>query len=114
MRLIEFEGRRIELPDDFTDDEAASVLQSARQATAPPTPEVQSAPQAEFRAGPSWFDRAKTNVATGAQAVGRGVARAAGLPIDLAAGAINLPIRGVNLAAGTNIPTIDKPWGGSE
>lgn len=42
-----------------------------------------------------------------------GVYGLAGLPIDLAAGGMNLGIRGLNAVAGTDIPTIDEPIGGS-
>lgn len=39
---------------------------------------------------------------------------ALGAPVDLATGAMNLIPRGINAAAGTNIPTIDNPVGGSQ
>ena len=42
------------------------------------------------------------------------VANTLGFPVDLATGAINLIPRGINAAAGTKIPTIEKPVGGSD
>lgn len=71
-------------------------------------------PQQSLTAGPSWLDNAKRKVAIGAQNVGSGLAGAAGLAADIGAGVINLPIRGINWAAGTGIPVVDKPFGGSE
>lgn len=46
--------------------------------------------------------------------VNQGIAGALGAPVDLMAGALNLGIRGVNAAAGSEIPQIEKPFGGSE
>ncbi len=37
-----------------------------------------------------------------------------GAPVDVAAGALNLVPRGLNAIAGTHIPTIEKPVGGTE
>ena len=42
------------------------------------------------------------------------VAGALGAPVDLATGAINLIPRGINAVAGTHIPTIQNPVGGSD
>ncbi|SFH14606.1 hypothetical protein [Methylobacterium gossipiicola] len=50
----------------------------------------------------------------GTAAVGHGLAKLAGAPVDLVTGAMNLASRGVNAAAGTSIPQIHRPFGGSE
>lgn len=42
------------------------------------------------------------------------IAGTLGAPVDLMTGAVNLASRGINAVAGTNIPTIDNPPGGSE
>lgn len=51
------------------------------------------------------------NLAAGANAA---IAGTAGLPVDLMTGGVNIAIRGVNAAAGTAIPPITNPVGGSE
>lgn len=43
-----------------------------------------------------------------------GLANVIGAPVDIMAGALNLGARGVNRLAGTNIPTVDDPFLGSE
>lgn len=43
-----------------------------------------------------------------------GVAGALGSSVDLMTGALNLPARGINAIAGTNLPIIENPVGGSE
>ncbi|WP_291728780.1 hypothetical protein [Leisingera sp. F5] len=45
--------------------------------------------------------------------VNEGLAELAGLPVDLATGALNLGISGVNAMAGTDIDAISDPIGGS-
>jgi hypothetical protein len=45
--------------------------------------------------------------------INEGLYGMAGLPVDLAAGAMNLGIRGVNAATGSEIATIDDPFMGS-
>lgn len=50
----------------------------------------------------------------GAAAVGHGLAKVAGAPVDLLSGALNLGMAGVDAVAGTNLPRINKPFGGSE
>lgn len=42
------------------------------------------------------------------------VAGLLGMPVDLVTGIINLVPRGINAVAGTNLPTIERPIGGSE
>lgn len=44
----------------------------------------------------------------------QGIADVAGAPVNLATGALNLGIRGVNAITGADIPTIQHPFGGSE
>lgn len=44
----------------------------------------------------------------------KAIARTFGAPVDLMTGALNLGARGVNAAFGTDIPPIEKPFGGSE
>jgi hypothetical protein len=51
-----------------------------------------------------------SNLAAGANDV---IASTAGLPVDLMTGAMNLGSRGINAMAGTNIPPINSPMGGS-
>lgn len=43
-----------------------------------------------------------------------GIASFAGAPVDLVTGAINLGAKGINAVAGTEIPPIENPVGGSE
>lgn len=49
----------------------------------------------------------------GTAAVGHGLAKLAGTPMDLVGGALNLASRGVNAIAGTDIPQIERMPGGS-
>lgn len=102
-RLIEFEGRQFELPDDATDDEVASALSAA-------VPGEQTTTLAQ----PSFPQRAGRAIGLGTQGVGAGVADIAGMPVDLAAGGVNLLTRGINWATGTDIPAVTKPFLGSE
>lgn len=44
----------------------------------------------------------------------RDIAQMLGAPVDLATGALNLGTRGINAVAGTTIPEIQQPFGGSE
>jgi hypothetical protein len=50
----------------------------------------------------------------GLSGVNEGIAGVAGLPVDLATGALNLIPRGVNALANTDLPTIQNPILGSE
>lgn len=81
----------------------APAAQSATRAAAPAASEAPAAPH-----------DAKTgylaNFAAGANSA---AAQTLGLPVDLATGAINLGIRGVNAATGATVPTINDPVGGS-
>lgn len=43
-----------------------------------------------------------------------GTMRTLGAPVDIVTGALNLIPRGINAVAGTNLPTIENPVGGSE
>lgn len=57
------------------------------------------------------FSSLGKNAAAGAN---RTIASGLGAPVDLAAGGLNLGIRGINALAGTEIPQIQNPVGGSE
>lgn len=50
----------------------------------------------------------------GLSGVNEGIAGVAGLPVDLATGALNLVPRGINALANTNLPTIQNPLLGSQ
>src|SRR5690606_39058105 len=108
-RVVEFEGRRIEVPDDATDDEVAEILSSQ-----PAAPAAEAAAPAAPAAAPaddsSWL-KSILGVAdyadnTGAhmldQGVG-GVAALLGAPVDL-----------VNAGMGlVGLPTSQEPFLGS-
>jgi hypothetical protein len=111
-RTIEFEGRSISVPDDFSDAEIAEVL--AAGAPAAPSP-----PQAPQPQAPAESTGAMRGLKIGLQGAGRGLAEVAGAPVDLTTAALNAGITGVNLASrvigyDTNLPTIQRPFGGSQ
>lgn len=119
-RLIEFEGRQIEVPDDATDDEIAGILQMPAPASgtngadpmAPSSyPQPGPTPPPE---PPSFMDRAGANLRVGAQAVGEGVANVAGFPVDaVTALAVNPAIWAKNKVFGGDTPFVSEPMGGS-
>lgn len=142
-RLIEFQGRRIELPDNATDDHVAQILAmpSAAEASGVPTPpgvtRFDVTPNAPpdlttdaTKAVPARNDSFGQSLKIGAQGVGSGMASLVGAPVDLATGAINLGIGATNMALGPReqqsmdpmvagssgpyIRPITQPFGGSE
>lgn len=66
--------------------------------------------------GPKKSKKGNVERTVGVAATGfnKGLAEFAGLPVDIAAGALNLIPRGINAVAGTALPTIEKPFLGSE
>lgn len=95
-RLIQFEGRSIEVPDDFTDAEVATVLAGGSQPTPLPQPRPPEAPRPDTGA--------VRGLQLGAQGVGAGLKHAVMAPFDLMAGAQNLVTGGINKVFGTEIP----------
>lgn len=66
--------------------------------------------------GPKKSKKGNVERTVGVAATGfnKGLAEFAGLPVDIATGALNLIPRGINAVAGTALPTIEKPFLGSE
>jgi hypothetical protein len=125
-RLIEYEGRQIEVPDDATDEFVRSVLSRPPTASitvnpaAPPSP-VGASPAADqgLRDAPAPVPGFNRRLQIGTQAAGAGLADIAGFPVDITTGALNLGAAGINKASEavglpTNIPPIQKPFMGSE
>ncbi len=114
--LIEFEGQRIEVPDDVTDDEIRYILSQQ------PPPDGSGAPARKFMNGPSAHAKPSLSAAAkqtetaafpvrpqiGTQGAGASLANVIGGPVDLVTGLVNA---GLNLFGG---PQIEKPYGGSE
>jgi hypothetical protein len=65
-------------------------------------------------APPGVFDNLMRSALVDLQGIGRGAAEFAGMPVDLMTAAVNLGGAGVNWATGTEIPSIDRPFLGSE
>lgn len=89
-RIIEFEGRRIVVPDDATDEEVAVILDgSADAAPAAPVEE------------PSLVQKLGRSTQLAAQTLGRAGASIAGAPFDLAGGLVDVGLGltegGINL-----------------
>lgn len=118
-RIIEFEGRQIEVPDDATDDEVADIL-SAQPAAPPAVPEnaavpggvpggVPGAPAAPKQGLVDYID---DTAAIGLDSAVGGAADLLGLPVDL----INNAPRLLNLLPGVDGvgPMSPKPFLGSE
>lgn len=131
-RIINFEGRRITVPDDATDDEVRQILQSQ------PTPQ-QTAASEEFgrrasemsqvfnrepEAEPSFMDNlmgalgyASKTAQIGADRFGEGMANLAGLPVDAANFALELGFRGADAVIPGDqswLKTSPNPIGGSD
>lgn len=71
-----------------------------------PNPKPQAAP------APGGFGQ--SHLGQSMSGVNEGIANTFGLPMDVMTGAMNLVPKGINAAADTNIPTIEKPFLGSE
>lgn len=124
-RVIEFEGRRIEVPDDATDAEVASIIDGGQPAPAPaaapagpPTPPWGGGIQPDANQPPpkvperSWLDAIMSVGTQGAVGAREGAANVLGLPVD----AVNNAPRLLNLLPGVEGvgPISDRPIGGSE
>lgn len=98
-RIIEFEGRTIEVPDDATDDEIRGILepQSAPAATAPQTG-AWGAPLAPVTTPTPYTDPARA-LTLGAQDVGKGAANAVGFLPDLLNTLLNTGIAGADMGS---------------
>jgi hypothetical protein len=103
MRVIEFEGRRIEVPPDFTDEDVSRILASPptaqitvnpQSAAPPPGPGVGASPAADqaLRDAPA----PSQTVRAGVQGAGRGLAELAGMPFDLSNAAANILLTGAD------------------
>lgn len=119
-RIIEFEGRRISVPLDATDDEVAQILgggappaatsgQPAAGPTVAPPPAAAPAPATPER---SLVDTIMAPVAQGLRGAREGVATVLGLPVD----AVNNAPRLLNFLPGVEGvgPMVEKPAFGSE
>lgn len=114
-RVINFEGRRITVPADATDDEVSEILSASAPAAPAAAPNItpEAAAAAEGRSLPSPAGYAAPPepagpgraLQIGAQGVGRGLADVAGMLPDLANGAANLGLAGADMIA--------SPFGGS-
>lgn len=107
--IVEFEGQRHEFPDDFTDAEVQAALDSLRPAAASAEPPAAVNPRvAEFGTSPEGRTPATSPNAraltVGIQGAGAGLVELAAMPFDLAAGAQNILVKGINKAFGTEIP----------
>lgn len=103
----------VQLPEGFVLDEPSPPAGSARGAALPPgfildddAGAADEPPMPRRASG----DGAFMNTAAG---LNEGTYGTLGAPVDLAAGAINLGVRGINAATGTELPTIQDPIGGS-
>lgn len=113
-RIIEFEGRRISVPPDATDDEIAKILGDA----SPAAPAAGPAPAAPAVGGPaasperSLIDAIMGPVAHGLRGAREGVATVLGLPVD----AVNNAPRLLNLLPGVDGigPISEEPAFGSQ
>lgn len=120
-RIIEFEGRRIELPDDATDAEVTQALGGATASAAPTTvptvPGAMPAPpisqgdtqinwQQQTPVAPTSKRTFTQNLGIGAQGAARGLTELVATPFDLAAGAQNLLATGINKAFGTKLEMV--------
>lgn len=123
-RVIEYEGRRIEVPDDFTDADIATVL-SGGDAPATPAPVAPAAPAAAPAAAqaaptePSWTDTIMSGVdylddtaSIGLDSARRGFSSMLGLPVDM----VNNAPRLANVLPGVEGvgPISEQPFMGSE
>lgn len=128
-RLIEFEGRRIEVPDDASDAEVAQIINASPAPAAQPAPAAAPAPAGTVRdfgvnegqnrsmapapAAPrSTEDLITAPVTQGAIGLREGLARVLGLPVE----AINASPKLLNLLPGVEGvgPISDKPFLGTE
>lgn len=129
-RTINFEGRAITVPDDFTDAEVAQALAGSPAAApaAPMAPGLQRnpdgspasvGPAAPPPQGPQYgppgpqAPSAMRSLKLGTQAVGQGMAELAGAPVDLTTALANAPIAVAN-KFGAGISPIQNPVMGSE
>ena len=118
-RVVNYEGRRINVPDDATDDEVRAIIESGGPAAAPaasavPTVDLNVNPMVADIPAPSttpdptanlpWDQKIAHALAAGSQAGLRGIADLAGAPIDLLAAGSNLLNFGLNkgLEGGAN------------
>jgi len=104
-KLIEFEGQTHEFPDDFTDADIARALSSAPAPASVPLPAQPSPPAvdpdrtARSQEEPTVAERVGRQLMLGTQAVGRGVANAAGFLPDIAALGLNFGLAGADTVA---------------
>jgi hypothetical protein len=94
------------------------IMEAARQADAQGNADdarrLLSIAQNMRASGSESTPAASSMMAQAMSGVNEGIASTIGAPVDLMTGAINLGVRGVNSLAGTDIPTINSPVGGSQ
>lgn len=134
VRIISFQGRTIQVPDNATDEQVRRALQAQPPAVEPQSQAMTEALAAGSRASqmfdgasaapePSIMDNilgalgyAGETAAIGADRFGEGMANLAGLPVDAANFVTELGMRGVDTVLPGDqswLKTSDKPLGGS-
>lgn len=104
-RIIQFDGRRIQVPDDATDDEIRSILDGGGAATPVAAPASVSPPAETFIQGEVPASEANRGgpqraLQLGIQDAGRSVANTVGFLPDLVNTIINLGLTGADMASG--------------
>lgn len=101
------DGANVAFPDDMPADQIkALILKKFPDAGRPTQPQV--TPEAAPAPGPMDF------LTQGLSGLNEGIAAGLGAPVDLATAGINLATTGINKLAGTDLPQIEHPVGGSE
>lgn len=70
--------------------------------------------EAPSRPTPPPSDYRNSYLGQGMSGINEGIGNTFGLPVDVMAAVMNLAPQGINAVANTNLPTIDKPVGGSD
>lgn len=119
-RIIEFEGRHIEVPDDATEDEIRGILGDS---TAPAASQSTTQPDLATQAAATLPKPEAVNQGVNAplytlQRANRGLADALGAPVDLASMGVNAVLAGADTVAeqfGGNVDTrVEAPFLGSD
>ncbi|WP_428031818.1 hypothetical protein [Ancylobacter sp.] len=102
-----------QLPEGFVLDEPMSAAGGAAGVALPPGFVLDEPSGAETRVDQRPGQRGDGAFMNTTAGLNEGIYGTLGAPVDLAAGAINLGVRGINAATGTELPTIQDPIGGS-